>query len=51
MEILAVTVWFYGIVAIAAVFAVALIVRAVRADDRDVAQFESSAPDATAALL
>ena len=40
MEIVVVTVWFYLVVAIASIFATALIVRAVRADNRDLEKFE-----------
>ena len=40
MEILVITVWFCAMVCAATALAVALVVRAVRADTRDVARYE-----------
>ncbi len=43
METLFMTVWFFAIAGAGGALAATLILRAVRADDRDVAQFEAPA--------
>jgi hypothetical protein len=41
VEIIVITLWFYAIVIVASAFATVLVARAIRADNRDVARYES----------